>query len=86
MLDERERRQEDHDRDGHADGRIGVDARRRGREPDDEGGHDDRQVVERIADDVEQGAEHAEVPHRRRLEGLLGGGGVAMLEVGMGYL
>lgn len=77
VLDEGHGREQDYERDGHADGGIGVEPSGRGREPDDDRHDDDAHVVEGVSDDVEQGAEHAKVPSG----GLDGVSCVAMLAV-----
>lgn len=82
VLDQGHGREQNHDRDAHADGGIGVEARRRVGEPDDDGGDDDAHVVEGVPDDVEHGAHHAEIA-AGRLDGLLH---VAVVGVEVGAL
>lgn len=52
---------EDHYRDEHACRRVGVEAGLGARLPDDDGGYDDADVVDGVADDVNEDAEHSEV-------------------------
>jgi hypothetical protein len=70
VLDQGPRRAQDHERDAHADGRVGVESSGGRGEPDDDGGDDDAHVVERIPENVEQRPHHAEVS-ARSLEGAL---------------
>lgn len=69
-VGERNGRDEDHNRYAHADGGVGVEARRRLGAPDDGGGGDDGHVVEGVAQDVQENAHGAEIRAegaRRRL-------------------
>ena len=61
VLDEGQRREQDHDGDAHARAGVGVEARRVVGLPDHQGGDDDADVVEGVADDVGEHAEHAQV-------------------------
>lgn len=61
VLGQRDGADEDHYRDEHARRRVGVEPGLGARLPDDDGGDDDADVVDGIADDVDEDAEHAEV-------------------------
>lgn len=65
VLDQRQRRDQNHEGDAHADAGVRVEARGRMREPDDGSCDDDAYVVEGIAHDVDHGPHHAEIPSAR---------------------
>lgn len=64
VFDQRQRGEEDHERDAQPDGRIGVETPRRRGKPDDDGGDDDAYVVDGVAEHMQQGTLHAQVPTR----------------------
>lgn len=64
VLGQRDGADEDHYRDKHARRRVGVEPGLGARLPDDDGGDDDTDVVDGVADDVDEDAEHAEVAAR----------------------
>lgn len=76
----RNRGNEDHDRDAHAHGWIGVKSTAVVGEPDYCGSDDDAQVVCAIADDVDEDARHGEVA-LRFARGVLGIGVVFVVFV-----
>lgn len=61
VLGQRDGADKDHYRDEHARRRVGVEPGLGARLPDDDGGDDDADVVDCVADDVDEDAEHAEV-------------------------
>lgn len=64
VLGEWDGAEEDHQGDEHARRRVRVEARVALGLPDDDGGDDDANVVDGVADDVDQDAHHAEVVAR----------------------
>jgi len=60
-VGERDGRDENQERNPHADGGVGVETRRRRGTPDDGGGSDDAYVVEGVAQDMQENAHDAEI-------------------------
>lgn len=61
VLGQRDGADEDHDGYEHARRGVGVKPGLGARLPDDDGGDDDADVVDGVADDVDEDAQHAEV-------------------------
>lgn len=61
VLGQRNGADEDHYRDEHARRRVGVEPGLGPRLPDNYSGNDDADVVDGVADDVDEDTEHAEV-------------------------
>lgn len=64
VLGQRDGADEDHDGDEHARSRVGIEPGLGACLPDDYGGNNDADVVDGIADDVDEDTEHAEVTAR----------------------
>jgi len=61
ILGQRDGAEEDHYCDEHARRWIGIEPGLTARLPDDDGGNDDADVVDGVADDMDEDAQHAEV-------------------------
>lgn len=61
VLGQRDGADEDHYSDEHARRRVRVEPGLGARLPDDHGGNDDADVVDGVADDVDENAEHSEI-------------------------